>query len=63
MTEINPLRIGMFLPGVHIPIVDEELLFSDPKPADAGIFFAWNYADEIVPKLRERGFTGELIQP
>ena len=36
VTEINPLRIGMFLPGVHIPIVDEELLFSDPKPADAG---------------------------
>ena len=32
VTEINPLRIGMFLPGVHIPIVDEELLFSDPKP-------------------------------
>ncbi len=31
VTEINPLRIGMFLPGVHIPIVDEELLFSDPE--------------------------------
>jgi SAM-dependent methyltransferase len=63
VTEINPLRIGMFLPGVHIPIVDEELLFSDPEPADAGILFAWNYADEIVPKLRNRGFTGEILAP
>jgi methylation protein EvaC len=63
VTEINPLRIGMFLPGVHIPIVDEELLFTDPEPADAGILFAWNYADEIVPKLRDRGFTGEIVTP
>lgn len=63
VTEINPLRIGMFLPGVHIPIVDEELLFTDPQPADAGILFAWNYAAEIVPKLRDRGFAGEIITP
>jgi C-methyltransferase C-terminal domain/Putative zinc binding domain/Methyltransferase domain len=63
VTEVNPLRIGKFLPGVHIPIVDEELLFTDPRPADVGILFAWNYYDEIVPKLRERGFSGELLQP
>jgi hypothetical protein len=63
ITEVNPLRIGKFLPGVHIPIVDEELLLTDPRPADAGILFAWNYYDEIVPKLRDRGFSGELLQP
>ena len=63
VTEINPLRIGMFLPGVHIPIVDEEVLFTDPEPADAGILFAWNYAEEMVPKLRDRGFSGEIVLP
>jgi SAM-dependent methyltransferase len=63
ITEVNPLRYGKYLPGVHIPIVDEELMFSDPEPADAGILFAWNYHDEIVPKLRERGWHGELIEP
>ncbi|MFQ5614971.1 MAG: methyltransferase domain-containing protein [Anaerolineales bacterium] len=63
ITEINPLRMGMYLPGVHIPIVDEEMMFTDARPADAAILFAWNYYDEIVPKLRSRGFEGAIIQP
>ena len=63
VTEINPLRIGMYLPGVHIPIVDEEQMFKEDPQADAGILFAWNYYDEIVPKLRSRGFRGEVICP
>ncbi len=63
IAEVNPLRIGMYLPGVHIPIVDEELVFSDPEPADAAILFAWNYHDEIIPKMRRRGFKGETILP
>ena len=63
ITEINPLRVGKFLPGVHIPIVDERRMFTDPEPPDVGILFAWNYYDEIVPKLRARGFAGEVICP
>jgi len=63
ITEVNPLRIGKYLPGVHIPILAEECMFDDPRPADAGILFAWNYYDEIVPKLRQRGFTGEVLLP
>jgi hypothetical protein len=63
VTEVNPLRMGKYLPGVHIPIVDEEHLFQDPRPADAGILFAWNYYDEIVPKLRARGFQGDVLCP
>jgi SAM-dependent methyltransferase len=63
ITEVNPLRFGKYLPGVHIPIVDEEWMFEDPEPADAGILFAWNYYDEVVPKLRARGWQGELIEP
>lgn len=63
ITEVNPLRFGKYLPGVHIPIVDEERMFDDPEPAAAGILFAWNYSDEVVPKLRERGWQGELIEP
>ena len=63
ITEVNPLRIGSYLPGVHIPIVDERWMFEDPEPPDAGVLFSWNYYDEIVPKLRERGFEGEVILP
>jgi SAM-dependent methyltransferase len=63
ITEVNPLRIGMYLPGTHIPIVDERSMFTDPVPPDVGILFAWNYYDEIVPKLRRQGFQGEVICP
>jgi len=63
ITEINPLRVGKYLPGTHIPIVDEEQMFTDPRPADAGVLFAWNYYDETVPKLRARGWMGEVICP
>ena len=63
ITEVNPLRIGRYLPGVHIPIVDEQWMFDDPRPADAAILFSWNYYDEIVPKLRAKGFTGDLLRP
>ena len=63
VNEVNPLRMGRFLPGVHIPIVDEERMFTDERPADAGILFAWNYRDEIEPKLRARGFRGEIVCP
>ncbi len=63
ITEINPLRVGKFLPGMHIPIVDEEQMFSDPRPPDAAILFAWNYFDETIPKLRKRGWKGQVICP
>ena len=63
ITEVNPLRVGRYLPGVHIPIVEEAWMFRDPKPADAAILFSWNYYDEIVPKLRANGFAGEIICP
>jgi hypothetical protein len=63
ITEVNPLRIGKILPGVRIPIVEEERMFSDERPPDAAVLFAWNYHDEIVPRLRQRGFSGEIILP
>lgn len=63
ITELNPLRIGKYLPGVRIPIVDEQQMFDDPRPADAAVLFAWNYHDEIVPRLRQQGYAGEIILP
>lgn len=63
VTEINPLRIGKYLPGVRIPILNEEHMFEDGRPTDAAILFAWNYYDEIVPKLQKREFHGEILLP
>src|SRR5262249_36700269 len=63
ITEVNSLRIGKYLPGVRIPIVNEECMFTDEHPPDAGVLFAWNYYDEIVPKMRARGFQGAVLTP
>jgi SAM-dependent methyltransferase len=53
-------KIGRYVPGTRIPIVDEQRLFEEQRPA---ILFSWHMADFIGPKLRERGYTGEMILP
>jgi hypothetical protein len=53
-------KIGRYVPGTRIPIVDEARLFEEQRPA---ILFSWHMEDVIVPKLRERGYTGEIILP
>jgi SAM-dependent methyltransferase len=53
-------KIGRYVPGTRIPIVDEARLFEEQRPA---ILFSWHLADIIGPKLRERGYTGEMILP
>ena len=62
ITELNPLKIGKFSPGMHIPIVEEDRLLID-KP-DYGLILAWNFADEIIKnnqKFVENG--GKFIIP
>ena len=53
-------KIGHYIPGTRIPVVDEARLFEDQQDA---VLFSWHMADVIVPKLRERGYTGEIIIP
>lgn len=54
-------KIGHYIPGTRIPVVDEYRLFEE-QPARA-LLFSWHLADVIVPKLRERGYKGEIIVP
>jgi SAM-dependent methyltransferase len=46
-TELNPLKIGRVMPGVHIPVVDERTLAKAP---DYYLILAWNFADYFVEK-------------
>ncbi|HZT27991.1 MAG TPA: class I SAM-dependent methyltransferase [Pseudolabrys sp.] len=55
------LKIGKCMPGSQIPVVDEARLFED-QPA-AAVIFSWHIADELAPKLRAKGFKGQLITP
>lgn len=54
-------KIGHFIPGTSIPVVDEAKLF-DEQPSKA-LLFSWHLADRIIPKLREKGYAGEIILP
>jgi len=54
-------KIGHYIPGTRIPVVDEAALF-DQQPARA-LLFSWHLADHIVPKLREAGYDGTFIVP
>jgi hypothetical protein len=51
IVDESPSRIGRYVPGVQIPIVDRES-FAE-KTTDDCIITAWNYWEEIVEKERQ----------
>lgn len=55
-------KIGKYIPGTLIPVVEESLLFGDEQP-DYALLLAWHIADELMPKLKELGFRGKFIVP
>jgi SAM-dependent methyltransferase len=54
-------KIGKYMPGTLIPVVDEARLFDDPP--EYALLFSWHIADELIPKLTQRGFKGKYIVP
>jgi len=61
LAEKSEIKIGLFAPGTHIPVVAEERLFREQP--DYGLLLSWNIADELVPKLRAAGYKGKFIIP
>jgi len=55
------LKIGKYLPGTIVPVVDESALFE--QQPEYALILSWHIADEIMPKLRDRGFRGRFIVP
>jgi hypothetical protein len=55
------LKIGKCIPGTQIPVVDEARLFDDQP--DCAVIFSWHLAEELAPKLKAKGFRGQLITP
>jgi SAM-dependent methyltransferase len=61
-TEKAPMKIGLFAPGTHLPVVEDARLESDQP--DYGLLLAWNFAEEIMQNLdgyRQAG--GRFIVP
>jgi hypothetical protein len=55
------LKIGKYMPGTQIPVVEESKLFEDQP--DCAVIFSWHIADELAPKLKAKGFRGKLVTP
>ncbi|MBI4010654.1 MAG: class I SAM-dependent methyltransferase [Candidatus Aenigmarchaeota archaeon] len=55
------LKIGLYTPGTHVPIVDEEKLFQDQP--EYAMLLSWHIADGLIKKLKENGFRGKFIVP
>lgn len=54
-------KIGKYMPGTLIPVVDEARLFGEQP--EYALLFSWHIADELIPKMAARGFRGGYIVP
>ena len=61
-TESLPSKIGLFTPGMHIPVID--IADARKNPPDYYLMLAWNYKKAILENEAE--FTrrgGKFIMP
>ena len=54
-------KIGKCIPGTLIPVLEESKLYEDQP--EYAIFFSWHIADELAPKIKNKGFKGKFIVP
>jgi hypothetical protein len=55
------LKIGKYMPGTVIPVMEEARLYQDQP--EYALLLSWHIADELIPKIREKGFRGNFIVP
>ncbi|KPK77691.1 MAG: methyltransferase [Phycisphaerae bacterium SM23_30] len=54
-------KIGKYMPGTLIPVIEESILFEDPP--DYALMLSWHIADDVMPKLKAKGYGGKFIIP
>jgi len=54
-------KVGKYMPGTLIPVVDEARLFEDQP--EYALLLSWHIAEELAPKLTAKGFKGKYIIP
>lgn len=54
-------KIGKYMPGTLIPVEEESILYADQP--EYALLFSWHIADELIPKLKAKGFRGKFIVP
>lgn len=62
LTEKSRIKVGLYSPGMHIPVVPDEQLLKDQP--DYALLLAWNFAEEIMKNLKEfKNAGGKFIIP
>ena len=54
-------KIGNYIPGTKIPILDEKILFK--RKPNYLILFSWHIKNELKKNLKKKGFKGKFIIP
>jgi novobiocin biosynthesis protein NovU/D-mycarose 3-C-methyltransferase len=52
----NPLKVGRFLPGVHIPVLPVDTVLA--RRPDYLLVLPWNFADEIIRQQQDFALAG-----
>ncbi|MEK7560243.1 MAG: class I SAM-dependent methyltransferase, partial [Patescibacteria group bacterium] len=59
-----PSKVGLYTPGMHIPVVSKE--YANANPPDYYLLLAWNYKDSILEAEKDSKFKkngGKFIVP
>ena len=54
-------KIGKYMPGTRIPVLDETILYEDQP--EFVLMLSWHIADELIPKIKDKGYKGKFITP
>lgn len=54
-------KLNKFMPGTRVPVLDEKQLYE--QQPDYALLLSWHIADELIPKLKEKGYRGKFIVP
>ena len=61
LAEVNELKVGTYVPGVHIPVVHEDQVFENQP--DYAMILSWNMSETIISNFRSLGYKGKFIIP
>lgn len=54
-------KIGLYTPGTHIPVYDEDTIFKEQP--EYALLLSWHIGEELMKIYRKLGYKGKFIMP
>ena len=54
-------KIGFYMPGTIVPVLEESVLYKNQP--DYALLLSWHIAEELMPKIKAKGYRGDFIIP